>query len=76
MTTPNAMFLPDYGFIDSFSELSVLPLTDISGSSLGYIDSDSSPDIAETMDEATLAQMQVKKKKKQMNVDDYLVIIH
>ncbi|XP_022341101.2 serine/threonine-protein phosphatase 4 regulatory subunit 1-like isoform X1 [Crassostrea virginica] len=48
----------DYGFIDSFSELSVLPLTDISGSSLGYIDSDSSPDIAETMDEATLAQMQ------------------
>ncbi|XP_065936379.1 serine/threonine-protein phosphatase 4 regulatory subunit 1 isoform X4 [Magallana gigas] len=48
----------DYGFIDSFSELSVLPLADMSGSSLGYIDSDSSPDIAETLDEATLAQMQ------------------
>lgn len=31
---------------------------DMSGSSLGYIDSDSSPDIAETLDEATLAQMQ------------------
>ncbi|XP_062583021.1 serine/threonine-protein phosphatase 4 regulatory subunit 1-like isoform X2 [Saccostrea cucullata] len=48
----------DYGFIDSFSELSLLPLTDISGSSLGYIDSDSSQDIVETMDEASLAQMQ------------------
>ncbi|XP_061166602.1 serine/threonine-protein phosphatase 4 regulatory subunit 1-like isoform X2 [Saccostrea echinata] len=31
---------------------------DISGSSLGYIDSDSSQDIVETMDEASLAQMQ------------------
>ena len=69
------MFLPDYGFIDSFSELSVLPLTDISGSSLGYIDSDSSPDIAETMDEATLAQMQVKKNK-HTDINEYWVKLH
>ncbi|XP_056002865.1 serine/threonine-protein phosphatase 4 regulatory subunit 1-like isoform X4 [Ostrea edulis] len=48
----------DYGFIDSFSELSLLPLADISGSSLGYIDSDSSQDVVEVMDEASLAQMQ------------------
>jgi hypothetical protein len=56
----DSLFVADYGFIDSFSELSLLPLADISGSSLGYIDSDSSQDIVETMDEASLAQMQVK----------------
>lgn len=54
-----SLFFPDYGFIDSFSELSLLPLADISGSSLGYIDSDSSQDVVEVMDEASLAQMQV-----------------